>query len=396
MTNTTIRELHGDEMLEAMYGLNTYAFRASPPLSDETDWREVIRHREGFVYYALLEEDSPVAGAASGAMTQQVRGALFGAGGIWAVATHPAARRRGYSRAVMTRLLAAIRDAGQPLSCLYPFRESFYERLGYVTFPLPRTARLTPLSLLPLLEQDLGGQVDLVLIGDGYDTYRAYLHTLRQRTHGMAFFDHPDRFSAQRNTFWLALARVGGQVVGVMLYDLKGQDVTDFTLRALRFYYDTGQGKYLLLQWIARHADQANKVEISLAPFELPETWLADVKVATESEIRAPMGRILDVAKLGGMHTGPGRFTARVADPLCPWNEKAWQFETVDGLLRVSVAGASAAGCDLSIQALAALVYGTHDPGDFAIRGWGSPAPEVQAAMRAVFPLMVPYLHEKF
>jgi len=394
MTNTTIRQLHGDELLEAMYKLNTYAFRASPPLGDRAEFQQVITHRQGFVYYALLEDDISVAGAASGAMTQQVRGTLFGVGGIWAVATLPAARRKGYSRAVLTRLLAAVRDAGQPLSCLYPFRESFYERLGYVAFPLARTARLTPLALLPLLSKDLGGQVDLMLIGDGYDIYRDYLHTLRQRTHGMALFDHPDRFSAQRNPFWLALARVDGQVVGLMLYDLKGQAIADFTLRALRFYYDTGQGKYLLLQWLARHADQASRVEISLPPFELPETWLADIKVTTESVMPGPMGRVVDVAKLDGMHTGPGRFTARVADPLCPWNKATWQFETVDGLLRVTAA--DRAGCDLSIQALAALVYGTHDPGDFAIRGWGNPAAELQAAMRAIFPPMLPHIHESF
>jgi hypothetical protein len=212
----------------------------------------------------------------------------------------------------------------------------------------------------------------------------------------MAIFDHPDRFSIQRNKLWLALARVGGQVVGVMLYDLKGQDVTEFTLRAFRFYYDTAQGKYLLLQWLARHADQATQVELSLAPFELPETWLADIKVATASDNRAPMGRVVDVAGLGGMHTGPGRFTARIADPLCPWNEKTWQFDTVDGLLRVGPANASAAGCDLSIQGLSALVYGAHDPGDFALRGWGNPTPELQAAMRAVFPPMVPHIHERF
>jgi hypothetical protein len=96
------------------------------------------------------------------------------------------------------------------------------------------------------------------------------------------------------------------------------------------------------------------------------------------------------------MHTGPGRFTARVVDPLCPWNEGIWRFETVDGLLQVSAAGANAAGCDLSIQALAALVYGTHDPGDFAIQGWGNPSPDVQGAMRAMFSPMVPHLHERF
>jgi len=42
-----------------------------------------------------------------------------------------------------------------PGLCLYPFRESFYERLGYVTFPQPRTARFSPQALLPLLKVKL-------------------------------------------------------------------------------------------------------------------------------------------------------------------------------------------------------------------------------------------------
>jgi hypothetical protein len=42
------------------------------------------------------------------------------------------------------------------------------------------------------------------------------------------------------------------------------------------------------------------------------------------------------------------------------------------------------------------LMYGTHDPDDFAIRGWGNPSPAVQAIMRAMFPPMTPYLHEYF
>jgi hypothetical protein len=162
----------------------------------------------------------------------------------------------------------------------------------------------------------------------------------------------------------------------------------------MRFYYETSQGRYLLLQWIARHIDQADRVELWLAPAEQPETWLADMQVKTESDIRAAMGRVLDVAQIGGMMAGSGCFTARISDTLCPWNEGVWQFEPVDGALRVSTG--EHPDCDLTIHGLTALVYGTHDPGDFAIRGWGNPSPAVQAAMRAVFPAQTPYLHERF
>lgn len=232
------------------------------------------------------------------------------------------------------------------------------------------------------------------LVGAGYDAYRDYLACMRLHTHGMGFFVHPDWASASRNRFWLARALVGGQTVGLMLYDLKGEEETRFLFRALRFYYESAQGRYLLLQWIARHVDQADRVELRLAPTEHPETWLADLAVKTESEIRAPMGRVLDVARLGGMQVGPGGFTARISDPLCPWNEGTWRFEGRAGELQVVHGGQL--DCHLTIQGLTALVFGAHDPDDFAIRGWGDPSPAVQVVMHAMFPPAVPHLHERF
>ena len=394
MTDTPIRQLTGDDMLETLFALGTYAFRATPPYPDKAEFFERARGREGWTYFALFRDGRPMAGAASVPLTQQVRGAIYPIAGVLAVVTDPAARRQGYSRQVLARLMAADRENGRPLSCLYPFRESFYERLGYITFPLARIARFSPLSLAPLVKRDLGGQVERVLLADGYDVYHSYVLRLQQRTHGMAVFDFPDRAGAVRNPLWLALAQVNGEPAGVMLYQLTGQDIGQFKLEARQFYYDSSQGRYLLLQWIGRHADQAGEAAISLAPFEWPETWLADIKVNIGSAERAAMGRVLDVAGIGGMHTGPGRFSARILDPLCPWNEGVWQFETAGGELHVSPGGR--AGCDLTIQGLSALVYGTHDPNDLPLRGWGNPTTELQAKLRALFPPRVPYVHEVF
>jgi predicted acetyltransferase len=394
MPNTIIRQLEGDEMLDVRYGLNTYAFRASPPLVNKTEWKETVRGQKGFIYLALFEDEIPAAAAATTRMTQQVRGALFPAGGVWGVATAPGARRKGYARRVLERLFAADRQDGAVFSCLYPFRESFYERLGYVTFPLPRTARFSPHALAPLLKKDLGGKVELLPILEGYDIFRSYLAKLRQSIHGMLLFDQTDPSWAQHMHYWLALAKVNGEITGMLLYALKGDAIAEFELQARYFYATTSLGKYLLLQWIALHADQTNRVRIDLPPFEQPETWLSDMQVKTESVARAPMGRVLDVALIGGMHTGPGSFTARLSDPFCPWNEGNWRFETVDG--RLQVRPVESAACDLSIQALSGLVYGCHNPADFAIRGWGSPALEVQQVMRTMFPPLIPFMHEEF
>ena len=390
----TIRSLQGEERLDTLYSLNMYAFHASPPYLDKEEWAKAVRERQGVTYHALFEDGAALAGAASTAMTQNVRGKLFPASGVWGVATHPAARRKGYCAQVMASLLAAESQSGKVFSNLYPFRESFYERQGYVTLPLCSIARLTPAALAPLVGKDFGGRVELQLIGPAYDTYRAYLAEMRQGVHGMAFFDVGDRMVAERNKQWVALARFNDQVEGLMLYNLQGEEVSKLKLCAYRFYTRSSRARYLLLEWIARHVDQADRVELWLAPYERPETWLADMQVKVELQVRAPMSRVLTVGGMGGMQCGAGRFSARITDPLCHVNEGIWQFEAVDGRLRVSKG--SRADCDLSIQGLTALVFGAHDPQDFALRGWGNPSVELQAGLRQMFPAKTPHLHENF
>lgn len=390
----SIRSLQGEAMLDALYSLNMYAFHASPPFQDKEEWAKVVRERRGVTYHALFEGDTVAAGAASTAMTQNVRGKLFAAGGVWGVATRPGARRKGYCAKVMASLLAAESQSGKVFSNLYPFRESFYERQGYVTFPLATIARLTPAVLAPLIGKELGGEVELKLISEAFDDYRAYLAHMRQSVHGMAFFDVGDRAVANRNRLWAAVAKFGSEIEGVMLYNLQGDQVAKLNFTANRFYYRTSRARYLLLEWIARHVDQADQVEIWLSPDEHPETWLADMQVKVESQIRAAMGRVLTVAEMGGMACGAGCFTARLSDPLCPWNEGIWRFEAADGKLVVSKA--AQADCDLSIQGLTGLVFGTHDPQDFSLRGWGSSTEALQVVMRGMFSARLPYLHENF
>jgi predicted acetyltransferase len=390
----TVRAVTVDEMLEILYWLSQYSFHPSPPMTDKEEWAERVRQRLGVTYYALFAGSEPQACAAGTRMTQNIRGSLYPMAGIWGVITHPAARREGYSRRVLMELLGDLREQGIAFSCLYPFRESFYERLGYVTLPLPRIGRFEPRALTPLLENDLRGEIELGLSGEKYDQYWAYLDKMHKRVHGMALFDEGEYILAKEDHDWLALAVIDGEVAGLMRYQLVGERVTQFTFKSYCFYYDNSAARYLLLNWIARHIDQADQVELWLPPYELPETWYSDIRVKTESQVRAPMGRILDITRINGQKTGPGKFSARISDPICPWNESVWQFESIEG--RLSVTPAVEPDCTLSIQALNGLVFGAHDPGDFAFRGWGNPSGETQVAMRSLFPPQLPYLHSYF
>jgi len=395
MPTVTIRKLSDAEAPEVAYPLASYAFSPSPPLRDKAEFMATAQLRRGAMVVAAFEDERAVAIVGSTAMTQNVRGRLFGASAIWGIASHPATRRQGYVRRTLAETLALTREASQPLSGLYPFRESFYERLGYVTFPRPHLAKFAPAALAALLRHDFDGHVELLAIADGYDRFRAYVIEQRARVHGMAVFDLPEKEAAvRRNDLWVALALSGGEVVGGMLYNLRDEDRQGMTLKAPRFYYDTSLGRYLLLQWIARHTDQAGHAEIRLPPTERPETWWPDLRAAVEFSGGAPMARIVDVAALNGMVVGAGCFDIHLTDPLCPWNTGAWRFAATDGRLEVSrVADAE---CELAVQGLTGLVFGTHDGADFAVRGWGQPSAKTQAVMRAMFPPMLPYMHETF
>ncbi len=61
MTNTTIRQVHGDEMLEIVYCLDSYAFHPSPPMPDKAKRLEIFKQCVGPIHFALFEDDVPVA-----------------------------------------------------------------------------------------------------------------------------------------------------------------------------------------------------------------------------------------------------------------------------------------------------------------------------------------------
>ncbi len=368
---STIRKIQGQEMLSVLYSLNSYALHPSPPLQNKEEWYAIVSARQGITCYAAFEGENPVAVVASTPMIQNIRGVLFPVSGIWGVSTSPAARRKGYCRQAMQSLLSSDWESGKTFSNLYPFRESFYERMGYVGFPLTKIARLNTLSLEPLLKLNLEGDFHLQYIGEAFDAYREYLFEMRKRCHGMACFEFGDRVRANQNLLWVGQAVFNDEVEGIMMYRTMGEEVSKYNFVASRFYYTSSRARYLMLNWIARHIDQADRAEIWLAPDEYPETWLSDLQLKVEAAVRPAMCRVLDVEKIGGLHVGQGSFTARIIDPLCPWNEGVWRFESQDGLLQVT--RAASPDCELTIQGLSALINGTHDPQDFPFRGWGNP-----------------------
>jgi len=395
-----IRPVEGDELLSTAFALRAYAFEPSPrprhgPGADTDRLRRAVGYLAGSRVLVGFDGDEPRATATALPMTQNVRGAIRPMSAIAAVASHPAARRQGIARELVNRLLAEGAEAGDAVSCLYPFRESFYGRLGYVGLPQLRIASLDPRTLASLLRADLGGSVELLPVADGYPAYRELLAGAQPGVHGMALRGEPAAGRLREQDVWVALARGDdGAVLAGMTYRI---DAWRGDLHADGVFALTIPGRYLLLQWLARHVDQVRTATLSLPPGTLVENWLYDLEamVSSRTDFVTPMARVLSVPGLAGIGCGTGEVTVRVTDPTCPWNDGVYALAADSGTLAVGSGGT--ADATLTVQGLTALVYGGYDPAEFAVRDWGDLGPAVQQRLRALFPPpSLPYLFEEF
>jgi predicted N-acetyltransferase YhbS len=391
-----IRQIDAEERAALASPLQAYAFQATPLTPEAAQrTRDGQRYRSGELTLVAEEDGRAMAVVSSIPMRQNVRGTVYPMAGIAGVATHPLARRKGYVRALLTELLGRVRDAGQPVSALYPFRPSFYERFGYASLPKLRTATFAPADLARLLRTDLGGEVDVEPISSGYPAYRAFTEKLLTERHGFSLL--PDFRAEQerdRDDRWLATARVDGELVAAAPYHITdhADDLVADHLLA------TGPvGRALLLRFFARHVDQVRRIRVRVGADEMPELWATDLATDVESKTAfpdsaPPMARVLTLAALEGITVGPGRAAVDLVDD--PFVTGRYVLDGTGGRLRIEPGGDG--GATLTMPGLSALVYGVLDPEEVVVRGFGAMPQHAIQELRTLFPRAVPYLFTSF
>lgn len=375
--------------------LLSYAFHPTPPIQNEEEFKKRLQHTDGYSKYLVLyEDDTPASCGAASPMTQNVRGSLVDSAGVYAVATHPNYRRKGYSYVLLKELINGLYEEGIGFSTLYPFRERFYERIGYAIWPNTITVEFDAQALAPIIKHPFENELELLEFIPNIDLYHEFIQLYQQQSHGVATFKKPMPPKPEYHQAWMLVSRAKGKLDGLMLYTTTGEQITKFTFNIKRFYPLSESARYQFLQWIARHIDQTSTVRIALPPFEQPNTWFCDLKIKLDARPISPMGRVVDIQKLDGLLVGNGHFTARIVDPICPWNEGIWSFTNQDGELRVS--RATQADCWLGIQGLSSLVFGGVTPQSLPFRDWGEFSPSVLEQILRLFRPQIPYLHEHF
>ncbi|MCW2143729.1 putative acetyltransferase [Actinoplanes cyaneus] len=395
MGGMEIRQIGVDERETTTFPLQSYAFASSPWSDDELEkYRKRLRFFETVTCLIAEEEGEALAGVVSIPMRQNVRGQVHDMAGVSGVSSHPSARRRGLVRELLTRLLRQTRDEGSTVSALYPFRPSFYARFGYVGIPRTRTVRFTPEGLSELQRRELPGSVQRLRIKDGWEAYDGLQHRLLAERHGFAVFDETRSAEFREEQMWVAIARVGDEVVGGVRYKI---DDYGGTLLGSNLFTTGPLGRALLLQFFARHVDQVAHIEVKLGADELPELWGTDMTVTTSAVIENPlhtaaMVRVLDVPGLAGSRVGAGGITVEIAgDELIGG---VWELGADDGQLTVKSGGTPSA--TLTAAGFSALAYGALDPVEVVTRGLGDLDADAISRLGALFPRRLPYLFAQF
>ncbi|SCG47843.1 GNAT family N-acetyltransferase [Micromonospora inositola] len=396
-----IRRLAAEERLTTSFPLQAYAFEASPLAASRVEeFRDYLSYNAGNRTLIADEDGTAVAAVSAIPMRQNLRGAVLPMAGVAGVATHPLARRRGHVRALLHQLLDEMRDEGHPLTALYPFRASFYERFGYVGLPRARSATFSPADLGPLLRAELPGEVVWERVGVGYPTWRAFTERCLHERHGFAVF--PDFWAVglrDRDDRWLVTAVVDGSTAGAVTYridDHGGELIADELLATDPY------ARALLLQFFARHVDQVERIRVQLPADELPELWLTDLAVHVEARVSrpgspAPMARLLSLDALTGLPAGAGRVRVDLVGDR--WLAGTHLLDGATGRLELLPGGSAGGGVPtaaLTAAGLSALAYGVLDPAEVDIRDLGDVPADAAAELRRIFPREVPYLFADF
>ncbi|MFX0125422.1 MAG: enhanced intracellular survival protein Eis [Candidatus Hodarchaeota archaeon] len=81
--------------------------------------------------YGIWDQEQLVSTGAFHQFKLRLRNKMFPMGGIYAIATSPYCRNRGYIRKILHKLLEDMNAINIPISVLYPFKYSFYEQYDW-------------------------------------------------------------------------------------------------------------------------------------------------------------------------------------------------------------------------------------------------------------------------
>ncbi|NJK36121.1 MAG: hypothetical protein HC919_14950, partial [Oscillatoriales cyanobacterium SM2_2_1] len=203
-------------------------------------------------------------------------------------------------------------------------------------------------------------------------------------THGWAV----PRAGAAQWRWWYqqrlcVLIQQAGVTEAIALYSLQNSlsNATGNTPGQIKIWlwgWRTEAARQQLLRFFAQHRDQIHTVTMELPVHAVVHRGWGSIPHLTPVQMALPwMVRVVDLSHLPpvplGNTTTPTSVAIAITDPLCPWNEGIWMWSDHQGILRcapVPKSNAISPTVNATIEAVTALLYGTHTVAELSDRQW--------------------------
>lgn len=365
------------EELEEIVRLTSHSF---PGVGRDREWW-VSRYRETVygdgteILWVGEDRGRLVATCQLHRITHFVAGEEYPSMGLGTVAIAPTHRQRGLGGRMVATALEAARGRGDILSSLYPFRASFYGRLGYGLCGDSHQYHISP-QALPMSEaraavEILSGGDDLLEVIELYERWarRQTGQVKRSERVWESLVSSDDRLLVgYRGTD----GRLSGYALSSYPTSLPS---AERYLSIEEHAWTTPDARRGLYGWMASMGDQWRAIALRALPEHRLEDWLREPRLGGESVphwglwfpsavlLRGPMFRILDLAEAWGRRgvEPEAELTLRleVQDEQLPENAGTWRLRFEAGRVAVERGdGAADIGLRLDIQAAGRLMMG--------------------------------------
>jgi len=327
-------------------------------------------------------------------------------GGVAAVATWPDARNLGLVARMMQKAHETMRREGRAIAVLMPFRNSFYERLGYADVFYHHRWDFRPEDLArPGRHRARARMVDGLTAWQDMETLHQTVGANRLGTVRRDALFWRVRLLPEdkvvRNTYVIERGKeLVGFIVARQSNDPGDKERTLFVEQAVWLDNDALQA---ILALIWSHRDQMKKVtwhlptDVDLFPF-FSEAITPEVHLKHKM-----MLKLVDLKAAIEQRSYPkdleGEASLKVdADSTSLWNEGLWRIEIAGGQAEVRKIRAAGGrrGVPCRIQTLSAIYSGFRSASELVRLGQASFPAETCRVLDRAFPRGVPYMQEWF
>ncbi|MGH7443600.1 MAG: GNAT family N-acetyltransferase [Longimicrobiales bacterium] len=346
-------------------------------------------------------------------LRQWVAGTALKVAGVGTVAISPAHRQQRFAGDLLTAALRAARARGDVASALYPFRVSFYRRLGYGDAGAVLQWRVPPASL-PDAPERLSVEV---------------LESAHERVEALALYDQWARSQTgqleRSGRVWTHLCTLPGRAL--FGYRASGGELEGYAFvtyrvdlpRAARYLeveelvWTTDAARRGLYGWLASLGDQWERLLIRTLPGHRLADWLSEPRLPHDAApgwglwtpaatlLMGPMFRLLDVGAAWEQRRAPDHTSLAVAcdvdDPQIEENRGCWRLTFDAGRVRVERDTAADLTLRLDISTLSRLYIGALSATAGVAAGLiACDRPDLLAPLDGALTLPVPWTFDRF